>query len=93
MSADEVALLRLWKEKRGEAEPEDLSDASSPRRPVSSVVPVAAQTSVGLAPQPALAETDAQAATVLIDELDSASFQGSSYNLERCATRSVGAGL
>ena len=26
MSADESALIRLWKEKRGEAEPEDLSD-------------------------------------------------------------------
>ena len=25
MSSDETALLRLWKEKRGEAEPEDLS--------------------------------------------------------------------
>ena len=25
MSADEAALIRLWKEKRGEAEPEDLS--------------------------------------------------------------------
>ena len=26
MSPDEAALIRLWKEKRGEAEPEDLSD-------------------------------------------------------------------
>ena len=26
MAADEAALIRLWKEKRGEAEPEDLSD-------------------------------------------------------------------
>ena len=26
MSGDEAALIRLWKEKRGEAEPEDLSD-------------------------------------------------------------------
>ena len=26
MSADEAALIRLWKEKRGEAEPEDLSN-------------------------------------------------------------------
>jgi len=26
MSLDETALIRLWKEKRGEAEPEDLSD-------------------------------------------------------------------
>jgi predicted phage-related endonuclease len=26
MSPDEVALIRLWREKRGEAEPEDLSD-------------------------------------------------------------------
>jgi predicted phage-related endonuclease len=26
MSPDESALIRLWKEKRGEAEPEDLSD-------------------------------------------------------------------
>src|SRR5262245_28327135 len=26
MGADEAALLRLWREKRGEAEPEDLSD-------------------------------------------------------------------
>jgi predicted phage-related endonuclease len=26
MSADEVALIRLWREKRGEAEPDDLSD-------------------------------------------------------------------
>src|SRR5215470_10504110 len=26
MGADESALLRLWREKRGEAEPEDLSD-------------------------------------------------------------------
>jgi predicted phage-related endonuclease len=26
MSADEAALIRLWKEKRGEAEPEDFSD-------------------------------------------------------------------
>jgi predicted phage-related endonuclease len=26
MSPDESALLRLWKEKRGETEPEDLSD-------------------------------------------------------------------
>ena len=25
MGTDEVALLRLWREKRGEAEPEDLS--------------------------------------------------------------------
>jgi len=25
MSPDEAALIRLWKEKRGEAEPEDLS--------------------------------------------------------------------
>ena len=25
MSADEAALIRLWREKRGEAEPEDLS--------------------------------------------------------------------
>ena len=31
MSADEAALIRLWKEKRGEAEPEDLSEQS--RRP------------------------------------------------------------
>ena len=26
MSPDELALIRLWKEKRGETEPEDLSD-------------------------------------------------------------------
>src|SRR5258707_7670452 len=26
MGSDEAALLRLWREKRGEAEPEDLSD-------------------------------------------------------------------
>ena len=26
MSPDEAALIRLWKEKRGEAEPDDLSD-------------------------------------------------------------------
>jgi predicted phage-related endonuclease len=26
MSPDESALIRLWKEKRGETEPEDLSD-------------------------------------------------------------------
>src|SRR5271156_4122717 len=26
MSPDEAALIRLWKQKRGEAEPEDLSD-------------------------------------------------------------------
>ena len=26
MSPDEEALIRLWKEKRGETEPEDLSD-------------------------------------------------------------------
>jgi predicted phage-related endonuclease len=26
MSADEAALIRLWKEKRGEAEPKDLTD-------------------------------------------------------------------
>src|SRR6186997_202821 len=26
MGADETALVRLWREKRGEAEPEDLSD-------------------------------------------------------------------
>jgi predicted phage-related endonuclease len=26
MGTDEAALLRLWREKRGEAEPEDLSD-------------------------------------------------------------------
>ena len=26
MGNDEAALLRLWREKRGEAEPEDLSD-------------------------------------------------------------------
>ena len=26
MGGDEAALLRLWREKRGEAEPEDLSD-------------------------------------------------------------------
>ena len=26
MGGDEAALIRLWKEKRGEAEPEDLSD-------------------------------------------------------------------
>jgi predicted phage-related endonuclease len=26
MSPDEAALIRLWREKRGEAEPEDLSD-------------------------------------------------------------------
>jgi nitrate/nitrite-specific signal transduction histidine kinase len=26
MSPDEAALIRLWKEKRGEAEPEDLSE-------------------------------------------------------------------
>ena len=26
MGTEEAALLRLWKEKRGEAEPEDLSD-------------------------------------------------------------------
>ncbi len=26
MAGDEAALVRLWKEKRGEAEPEDLSD-------------------------------------------------------------------
>jgi predicted phage-related endonuclease len=26
MNPDEAALIRLWKEKRGEAEPEDLSD-------------------------------------------------------------------
>ena len=26
MSADEAALIRLWREKRGESEPEDLSD-------------------------------------------------------------------
>ena len=26
MAGDEAALIRLWKEKRGEAEPEDLSD-------------------------------------------------------------------
>jgi hypothetical protein len=30
MSPDEAALIRLWKEKRGEIEPEDLSDASWP---------------------------------------------------------------
>ena len=30
MSSDEAALIRLWKEKRGEAEPEDLSDALWP---------------------------------------------------------------
>ena len=26
MSADEAALIRLWREKRGESEPEDLTD-------------------------------------------------------------------
>jgi hypothetical protein len=26
MSSDEAALIRLWKEKRGELDPEDLSD-------------------------------------------------------------------
>jgi predicted phage-related endonuclease len=26
MSADEAALIRLWREKRGESEPDDLSD-------------------------------------------------------------------
>ncbi len=26
MNQDEAALIRLWREKRGEAEPEDLSD-------------------------------------------------------------------
>ena len=31
MGPDEAALIRLWKEKRGEAEPEDLSE--QPRRP------------------------------------------------------------
>ena len=31
MSPDEAALIRLWKEKRGEAEPEDLQRQS--RRP------------------------------------------------------------
>ena len=29
MGDDEAALLRLWREKRGEVEPEDLSDNSS----------------------------------------------------------------
>ena len=35
MAGDEAALIRLWKEKRGEAEPEDLSSsslASPPKR-------------------------------------------------------------
>ena len=34
MGSDEAALLRLWREKRGEAEPEDLSD----RAPQSTLV-------------------------------------------------------
>jgi hypothetical protein len=54
---------------------------------------VAAQRSVVLSPQRAIAETDAQAAAVLIDELDTTSFKASSYNFERCASRSMGAGL
>ena len=29
MGSDEAALLRLWREKRGEVEPEDLSATSS----------------------------------------------------------------
>ena len=29
MGTDEAALVRLWREKRGEVEPEDLSDAIS----------------------------------------------------------------
>jgi hypothetical protein len=31
MGSDEAALIRLWREKRGEAEPEDLSGKSFPR--------------------------------------------------------------
>ena len=35
MSSDEAALLRLWREKRGEVELEDLSPASSTSRSAS----------------------------------------------------------
>jgi hypothetical protein len=34
MGDDEAALIRLWREKRGEVEPEDLSGNSPPRNSI-----------------------------------------------------------
>jgi predicted phage-related endonuclease len=50
MGNDEAALIRLWREKRGEAEPEDLSSnliVSSAGRPRSSTAPGTSATGAG----------------------------------------------
>jgi hypothetical protein len=40
MGDDEAALLRLWREKRGEIEPEDLSPSRQTNAPIISPTPV-----------------------------------------------------
>ena len=43
MGKDEAALLRLWREKRGELEPEDLSALTSPGTPAENPLSASAQ--------------------------------------------------
>src|SRR5450755_385644 len=83
------ALIRLWQEKRGEIEPEDLSGnlillasgspqrARSRRHHVASCV-VEARLLARLLMDP-LAEPDARATSILFDELNTSCFQGVAY--------------
>jgi hypothetical protein len=109
MGPDEVALIRLCQEKRGEAESEGVSEnlvvqLGSPRaiREQVWVVahPNARQASLftnssrlGRFPRVGLAEAHAHSSAVFVDELDTTGFQAAAHHFQRCTTRLMRAGL
>ena len=108
MSPDEAALIRLWKEKRGEVELEDLSGHLIAQLGAAKVHSTGVRcrakvhgpgslftnsSRLGCFPSVGLAEAHAHSSAVFVDELDTTRFQAAAHHFQRCATRLMRAGL
>ena len=106
MSLNEAALIRLWKEKRSEAEPEDVSrnlivQLGAAKGNARTVVRCRASergqaslfSRLGRFLRVGLAEAHAHSSAVFVDELDTTGFQAAAHHFQRCATRLMCAGL
>jgi hypothetical protein len=78
MGQDEKALVRLWQEKRGEVDPEDLSGdlIVQSEVPLEPCRPSGTCGAAGLSGFPSFPEPNAGAPAVFVDELDAGRFQG-----------------